>query len=77
MIKLSKSQEMLDLLKAIGVSSSEITIEPDCIDVNLNSQQMLYRIGASYVKIHHVYDITRSWDELLVKFNLKQILGNG
>lgn len=74
MIKLTKHQEMIALLKALKISDTEYTIKDYYIELRLNPQQIFYRIGAAYKEIHHVHDTGIAWKELIEKAGLEGVL---
>lgn len=73
MIKLSKNNEMLNLLNALSISSPEYSIKDYYIELKLNTQQIFYRIGA-YRDIRSKYEGTNAWKELIEKAGLEGIL---
>lgn len=64
MIKVRNTQTMAVLLDALNIRRYEWKPTEDGIEIDLNSQQLLYAINASSEAVQHIYGKTDEWKEL-------------
>ena len=64
MIKVSNTKTMAVLLDALNIRRYEWKPTDDGIEINLNSQQLLYAINGSSEAVQHIYGKTPEWSEL-------------
>lgn len=64
MIEITKSKEMVNLLGALNIKSSEYTVGRNSIHLNLNGQQLMYLINATEEDVQYIFGQTVEWKEL-------------
>ena len=63
-MEVSNTKVMCVLLDALGIKRHEWNPQEEKLEINLNAQQLLYRINASSEAVQHIFGKSDEWREL-------------